>query len=144
MIFGKSFWNGMMEGKKMGSYKKDFEVAMLFSSQNIDFPFLFEETLWAFIFLSIFSYALSLWGLGDFEDIWGERQPSKIIFKQHGGFVDISVVDAYSGVELCTPIFLGEASKQSFWMVNHFWKKSKLKMDTSPNKAQHNQEFLCG
>jgi hypothetical protein len=29
-------------------------------------------------------------------------------------------VDAYSGVELCTPIFLGEASKQSFWMVNHF------------------------
>jgi hypothetical protein len=155
MIFGKSFWNGMMEGKKMGSYKKDFEVAMFFSSQNIDFPFLFEETLWAFIFLSIFSYALSLWGLGDFEDIWGERQPSKIIFKQHGmiwlihdyedgGFVDISVVDAYSGVELCTPIFLGESRKQSFWMVNHFWKKSKLKMDTSPNKAQHNQELLCG
>jgi hypothetical protein len=25
--------------------------------------------------------------------------------------VDISTVDAYSGVELCTPIFLGEASK---------------------------------
>jgi hypothetical protein len=45
MIFGKSFWNGMMEGKKMGSYKKDFKVAMFFSSQNIDFPFLFEETL---------------------------------------------------------------------------------------------------
>jgi hypothetical protein len=34
-----------MEGKKMGSYKKDFEVAMFFSSQNIYFPFLFEETL---------------------------------------------------------------------------------------------------
>jgi hypothetical protein len=31
-----------MEGKKMGSYKKDFEVAMFFSSQNIDFPLLFE------------------------------------------------------------------------------------------------------
>jgi hypothetical protein len=28
-----------------------------------------------------------------------------------GGVVDILVVDAYSGVELCTPIFLGEASK---------------------------------
>jgi hypothetical protein len=27
-----------------------------------------------------------------------------------GGVVDILVVDAYSGVELCTPIFLGEAS----------------------------------
>jgi hypothetical protein len=36
----------------MGSYKKDFEVAMFFSSQNIDFPFLFEEALGAFLFLS--------------------------------------------------------------------------------------------
>jgi hypothetical protein len=29
--FGKGFWNGMMEDKKMGSYKKDFEVAIFFS-----------------------------------------------------------------------------------------------------------------
>jgi hypothetical protein len=28
-----------------------------------------------------------------------------------GGVVDILVVDAYSRVELCTPIFLEEASK---------------------------------
>jgi hypothetical protein len=28
-----------------------------------------------------------------------------------GGVVDISVVDAYSEMELCTLIFLGEASK---------------------------------
>jgi hypothetical protein len=28
-----------------------------------------------------------------------------------GGVVDISAVDAHSGVEVCTPIFLGEASK---------------------------------
>jgi hypothetical protein len=28
-----------------------------------------------------------------------------------GGVVDILVVDAYSGVKVCTPIFLGEASK---------------------------------
>jgi hypothetical protein len=28
-----------------------------------------------------------------------------------GGVVDISTVDAYSEVEVCTPIFLGEASK---------------------------------
>jgi hypothetical protein len=27
-----------------------------------------------------------------------------------GGVVDILVVDAYSGVEVCMPIFLGEAS----------------------------------
>jgi hypothetical protein len=45
----------MVEGKKMGSYKMDFEVAIFFSSQNIDFPFLFEETLRAFLFLSLFS-----------------------------------------------------------------------------------------
>jgi hypothetical protein len=35
----------MMEGEKMDSHKMDFEVAMFFSSQNIDFPFLFEETI---------------------------------------------------------------------------------------------------
>jgi hypothetical protein len=56
--FGKGFYNGMMEGKKMGSYKKDFDVALFFSSQNIDFPFLFEETLGAFLFLS-FSLSFS-------------------------------------------------------------------------------------
>jgi hypothetical protein len=49
----------MTEGKKMGSYKKDFDVVMFFSSQNIDFSFLFEETLGAFLFLS-FSLSLSL------------------------------------------------------------------------------------
>jgi hypothetical protein len=56
----------MMEGKKMVSYKKD-EVAIFFFSRNVDFPFLFEETLGAFLFLSHFSilflsffYAMSL------------------------------------------------------------------------------------
>jgi hypothetical protein len=29
-----------------------------------------------------------------------------------GGVVDILVVDAYSGMELCTPIFLGESSNK--------------------------------
>jgi hypothetical protein len=45
----------------MGSYKKNFKVVMFFSSQNIDFPFLFEETLGAFLFLSFpFSFFFSL------------------------------------------------------------------------------------
>jgi hypothetical protein len=49
-----------MEGKKMGSYREDFEVAIFFSSQNIGFPFLFEETLGAFLFLSFaFSFFFS-------------------------------------------------------------------------------------
>jgi hypothetical protein len=54
----------------MGSHKKDFEVAMFFSSQNIDFSFLFEETLGAFLFFQYFflspffqcSVSLRTWG----------------------------------------------------------------------------------
>jgi hypothetical protein len=61
----------------------------------------------------------------------------------NGGVVDISAVDAYSGMELCTPILLGEASKKN-WTANHFQKISKFTMDTTLNKAQHEQELLCG
>jgi hypothetical protein len=92
----------------------------------------------------------SLWWLGDFDDKRGEKHSSKISFKMkwlshdygNVGVVDISVVDAYSGMELCTPL-LGEASKKN-WMANHFQKISKLTMDTSLNKSQHKQELLCG
>jgi hypothetical protein len=130
--FRKDFWNGMMEGKKTGSYKKDFEVAIFTPLKILTSHFYLKRLLELFFFflsLSLFQYffflffyAPSLWGLGDFDDIWGERQPSKILFKWHGMIwlihdyedgraVDISVVDAYSRVELCTSIFLGEASK---------------------------------
>jgi hypothetical protein len=53
----------MMEGKKMGSYKKDFDVAIFFSSQNIDFPFLFEEALGAFLFLSFSLFLFNTFSL---------------------------------------------------------------------------------
>jgi hypothetical protein len=88
--FGKGFWNGMMEGKKMGSYKKDFEVAMFFSSQNIDFPFLFEVRAFLFFFLLFlilflsFFICSSLWGLGDFDNIRGEKYFSKFLFRWNG------------------------------------------------------------
>jgi hypothetical protein len=49
----------------------------------------------------------------------------------------ISAVDAYSGMEVCSPIILGEASKS-------FLKFFKTQLDTSLNKAQHKQELLCG
>jgi hypothetical protein len=52
--FGKGFENGMMERKKMDSHKKDVEVEMFFSSQNIDFLILFVENLGAFLFPSSF------------------------------------------------------------------------------------------
>jgi hypothetical protein len=60
----------------------------------------------------------------------------------NGGVVDISTVDAYSGMQLCMPILLGETNKK-IWMANHFQKFSKLTMDTSLNEAQHKQELLC-
>jgi hypothetical protein len=62
---------------------------------------------------------------------------------RNGEVVDILVVDAYSGMELCMPILLGEASKK-IGMANHFQKNSKLTIDTSLNKAQHKPELLCG
>jgi hypothetical protein len=37
----------------------------------------------------------------------------------NGRVVDISAVDAYSEMELCTPLLLGVASKK-IWMANHF------------------------
>jgi hypothetical protein len=33
---------------------------------------------------------------------------------ESGGVAGILMVDTYSGMDLCTPIFLGEASKQDF------------------------------
>jgi hypothetical protein len=44
---------------------------------------------------------------------------------ENGGVVNILAVYAYSGMELCMPILLGEARKK-IWMVH-----------TSLNKAQH-------
>jgi hypothetical protein len=42
------------------------------------------------------------------------------------GVVDIFAMDAYSGVEVCMPIFLGEASNYCRWQII-FKKISKLK-----------------
>jgi hypothetical protein len=58
--------------------------------------------------------------------------------------VDILAVDAYSGMELCTPIFLGQASNKISRRENHFEKNSKLEKNTSLNKVQHKRGLLCG
>jgi hypothetical protein len=76
------------------------------------------------------------WGFGGFDDIWGENHFFKNFFSNgfnilavdaysgmdlctptwlnhdygDGGVVDILVVVTYSGVDVCTPIFMGEAS----------------------------------
>jgi hypothetical protein len=53
--FGKGFENSMMEREKMDSHKKILRLRCFFSSQYIDFPFLFAETLGASLFLPLFS-----------------------------------------------------------------------------------------
>jgi hypothetical protein len=55
-----------------------------------------------------------------------------------GGVVDILVVDAYSGVELCTPIFFGVRLANNMGSRS-FLKKNQNSMNTSLNKAQHNK-----
>jgi hypothetical protein len=72
--FGKGFWNGMMEGEKMESQQKEFLKLKCFPSQNIDFLFYLK---WL---LELFSCFVS-WGLGGFDDIWGENHFFKTSFQ---------------------------------------------------------------
>jgi hypothetical protein len=53
-----------------------------------------------------------------------------------GGVLDTLAVDAYSRVEVCMPIFLGEASKKNLGSKS-FLIFFETQMDTSLNKAQH-------
>jgi hypothetical protein len=116
--------------------KRVFKVEVFFSSQNIDFPFYLKRLLeLSFFSLSLFSYSVS-WGLGGFDDIWGENHFFRNFFSNDfnvlaadayfkmelcmltwlnhdygdGGIVDILVVDTYSRVKVCKSIFLSEAS----------------------------------
>jgi hypothetical protein len=107
---------------------------VFFSSQNIDFPFYLKRLLELSFFH--FFHAPSLEDLGVlmiFEeknhffknffsngfnilavDAYSGMELCTPTWLNHdygdGGVVDILMVDAYSGVEVCTPIFLGEAS----------------------------------
>jgi hypothetical protein len=122
-------------GRKWNYIKKDF-WSCIFLLSKYWLLILFEETLGAFLFPS-FLCSIS-WGLGGFDDIWGKNHFFKNFFSNgfnilvvdtysgmelctpiwlnhdygDGGVVDILAVVAYSRVEVCTPIFLGEASKK--------------------------------
>jgi hypothetical protein len=119
--FGKGFENGMMEGEKMNSRKKILKLRCFSPVKILTSPFYLQKLLELFFFSSSFFNTFSLWGFGDFDDKQGEKY-SSIFFRwnrmewlshdyEDGGVVDISAVDAYSRVELCTVIFLGEAGK---------------------------------
>jgi hypothetical protein len=103
-VFEMVWWNHI---------KKDLWSWSVFLLPKYWLPLLFEETLGAFFsfpFFFFFSYAPSLEDLGVFDDISGENHFFKNLFSNGmiwNGMVmtmDILVVDAYSGMELCTPI----------------------------------------
>jgi hypothetical protein len=125
MVWWREGWNHI---------KKNFWSWSVFYSQNIDFPFYLKRLLVLSFFLLSLSFSHSVsWGLGGFDDIWGENHCFKNFFSNdfnivvvdaysgmelwmstllnhdYGdwGVVDILAVDAYSRVEVCMPIFLG-------------------------------------
>jgi hypothetical protein len=112
------WWRG-----RKWTHVKGFWSWDVLSSQNVD-------TLGASLFLPLFQYlfslsfnAPSLWGLVGILMINEETNTlKKFLFRWNGmewlscdygngGVVEISVVDTYFRLELCTPILLGEASK---------------------------------
>jgi hypothetical protein len=107
--------------RKWNHIKKNILRLKYFSPLRILTSPLFEETVGAFLFLPLlffiflfFQYVFSLFffffyapSLGGFDDIWGEKSLlQKFLFKWYGMVItmDILAVDAYSGMELCTPI----------------------------------------
>jgi hypothetical protein len=143
------FWKGFLKwndggGENRITSKRIFEVQVFFPLKVLTSPFIWRDS-WSFSF-SLFYMCSICWGLGGFDDIWGENHFFKNFFSNvltwngmvmtmdipavdaysgmelctpiwlnhdygHGGVVDITAVDTYSGVEVCMPIFLGEASK---------------------------------
>jgi hypothetical protein len=111
------FWKGFLKwydggGENGITSKRIFEVEVFCPLSKYWLPLLFEETLGAFFFLLFFLICSISWGLGGFDDIWGENHFFKNFFSNGltwNGMVmtiDIPVVDAYSEMELCTSMCL--------------------------------------
>jgi hypothetical protein len=132
--FSQWFLKGLLKwydggGENEITSKRIFKVEVYFSSQNVNFPFIWRE-FWSFSFFLFLSISL-------FSDIWGGNHFFKNLFSigfnilavdaysgvelctptwliydyGDGAVVDILAVDAYSRMDVCTPIFMGEASK---------------------------------
>jgi hypothetical protein len=132
-------------GRKWNHIKKDFWSWSAFLVLKYWLPLYLKRLLELFFFFLLFFFFFYGLSLGGFNDIWGEKSLLQKLFFQmawHGmvmsidilvvdaysgmelcmpiwlnhdyadvGVVDILAVDTYSGVEVCMPIFLGEASK---------------------------------
>jgi hypothetical protein len=118
-----------MEREKEWTHARRLKVEIFFSYLKIFIPlswelfgtlfFLFFNTF-SLYFISFFSSVSLFW---DFENSWGENKLQIFLWMgwkwlqheyENEGVADILMVDTYSGMDLCTPIFLGEASKQDF------------------------------
>jgi hypothetical protein len=136
MILERVFEMVWWRARKWNHIKKDFWSWSVFLLSKYWLPLLVNNDTMGFF--SFFSCSIS-WGLGDFNDIWGENHFFKNFFSNcfnilvvdaysrmelctpiwlnhdcGDGVVDILAVDTYSRVELCTPIFLSEGSKKKF------------------------------
>jgi hypothetical protein len=108
-VFEMVWWRG----RKWNHIKKDLWSWSVFLLSKNWFPLylkrLFELFFFFPFFLSFFLCSVS-WGLGGFDDIWGENHFFKNLFSNDMRWncmamtIDILVVDAYSGMDLCTPI----------------------------------------
>jgi hypothetical protein len=135
--FGKGFENGMMEGEKMDSRKKNLKLKCFSPLKILTSPFYLQrllELLFSFLFFSILFLSFFFSMLGLFEDLGilmineEKNTLQKFLFRwnrmewlshDYGnwGVIDISAVDTYSGMVLWTPILLGEASKKNGWQI---------------------------
>jgi hypothetical protein len=106
------FWKGFLKwydggGENGITSKRIFEVEMFFSSQNIDFPFYLKRLLELFFFLLLSSTFFMFHLLRARGFWWYLRRKSLLQTFFSIGF-NILAVDAYSGMELCTPIWLNQ------------------------------------
>jgi hypothetical protein len=113
MILERAFEMVWWRGRIWNYIKKDISSWSIFLLSKYWLPLLFVETLVSFfLFLSFFSFFLCSvsWGLGGFDDIWGQNHFLKNLFSYGmtwNGMVmtmDILAVDAYSRMELCMTI----------------------------------------
>jgi hypothetical protein len=152
----------MERKRENGLRQKDLQL-QYFSPLKIFIPFSW-ETFGALFFLAFFNtlsfLVLSLLApsiLGMTKRFWKyfrRKQTSKFLWMgwkwlhheyKIWGVAGISTVNAYSRMDLCTQIFLDESRNKILRREeNWFDKISKLKKNTSLNKAQLEQKLLYG
>jgi hypothetical protein len=134
-----------------GLTQKSFEN--LFSSQSIEFPFFKRERLFELFFLCFFFYAsfsfsfflcsvsLLRMNSGIFE-MFEVKTIFFQIYKIGGVMENLSVVDAYPRMDLCTPIIFFSEASSKIWRRKNLFEKFKSSSKTHPlTKLNENKSF---